>query len=272
MVVGAVNFNIVQTPVKVRAEKFINLSDEEVLCLAQKQASCDKKTREQEDTTRTLIKAVPIVDSMLAVSQKKITLMGLAEAGSLATSLGIFCSRLASWGLLFGAFDLTLKMTDKLTKKSKTLSDMKENHPIAKSLLDLAVILAVYKNGRKAFNYAIKSMPPSLRNKGVEFLSSLKYSIDSSNIAKKIYKPTLDKLLKTSGKHPELMAKVRALQPLVLPAMLIASFVKLVLIDPFTYSKKVANNYINIKLEQEAARELLDIGSDPFKNEEHDES
>lgn len=254
MMVNMVSSFITPSYAKQGLEQFSQMSNAEMLNIAQAQAINDEKSRKNEDMTRNLIKAVPVVDSMLAVSQKN-TVLG-ALGSSLSGNLGTFAGRLASWGILLGGFDVISKGIDKLTAKSKTLSDIQEKHPLTKSILDLSALFGIYSLGKKAVVGAVKNLPTGVKDRAISEMTNVRIALDSSKLSQNIYKPMMEKLGVFLGKHQNTTAMFKKASPYIVPAMIIGSLFKSAVIDPIIINKKVKENFIGLKLQQEAAGEL----------------
>lgn len=257
MPINAINTATVATSAKGKLEYFANLKDNELLYLAQNQALLDRKTRKQQSTTRTLIKTVPVVDSVMAVSDKS-KAMGLVGLGSLSTSLAAFAGRLTSWALFFGGFALADKLYAKAADKSETISKVDEKHPIVRPLAELALVLGTYNAGRKYKSNLLNLIPASIKDTGIKKLNSLKDIINSSKIATNIYEPLLKRFSGSASKYPKLASNLKAFRPFVLPALIFGSLLKTAVIDPLRYSQKVANNYIALKDQQDVIRIALE--------------
>ena len=231
-------------------EHFSQMSSDEMINIAQIQAMNDEKSRKNQELTRNLVKAVPVIDSMLAVSQKN-TILG-ALGSSLSGNLLTFGGRLASWGLFLGCLNLATKGMDKLTSKSETLSDMREKHPI----FDFGALFIACIFGRKAAGEVVKKLPKRIKEKAIDEITNIRWAVDSSKISKKIYKPMMEKLAVFLGKHPKSTAIFKKATPYVVPALIVGSLVKSAVIDPIIINKKVKENFIGLKLQQEVAGEL----------------
>lgn len=256
MPINAVNSAAVPTSPKGKLEYFANLKDDELLYLAQNQAFYDGKTRKQNNSTRSLIKTVPVVDSMMAVSEKS-KAAGIVGLGALSTSLSAFAGRLSSWVLLFGGLDVVDKLYDKAVKKSDTLAEIDEKHPMTKLLTELGVVVTASVLGKKYKNNLLNLIPKSIKTGGIKKFNSLKTMIDSSKIAKNIYEPMIKKLSIGASKYPKLVANIKSLKPLILPAMILGAIIKASIIDPLKYNQKVANNFIALKGQQEILKTAL---------------
>ncbi|MDD3237923.1 MAG: hypothetical protein PHV37_07500 [Candidatus Gastranaerophilales bacterium] len=181
--------------------------------------------------SNTALKVIPVVDSFIAAGQTT-SKLGAAGITSLGAGMGSFAARMTSWGVFFGVFNLLSKGIDKITAKSPKLQQMQQEHPVAKSLVDLTALFGAYEVGRSIVAKAVKALPEGVKDKTVAKLSKLQAGIDSSKIAQKVFNPLVEKAGKFAANHQGIAKTVKAVTPWIVPAMIIASLAKPINIAP----------------------------------------
>lgn len=258
MAVNSINAGMSPHSAKAKIEYFMNMSDEELLHMSHIQARADKRTRKDLNSTKAMVNAVPLVDSVIATSQVK-KAGGIVGFGSLAASLSAFIGRLGMWAFFIGGFNLLDKAFKKVIKKSETLSDMDKNHPLARPLAEIAVMGGTYYAGIKHKNKIINLIPQSIRKATLDEVGNLKDKINKSFMAEKIYDPLLDNFRKFAKNHKNIAKTAKNIKPLVVPAMIIAAIIKSSVSVPDSYNKRVAENFDSLKNQQDCIRALVDM-------------
>ena len=225
---------------------FPEMTNGELYYIARREAINDEETTKREKLTRTMVKIVPVVDSVLAVS-KKTTGNELLLAGSMASSMGTFGGRLLSWGALFFGMDILSKGTDKIISKSDKLSEINDNNPLLKGLLDVGLMMGAYRAAGKVVSNVGQSLSEVTRDEFVNNAKTISQKIDNSFISKKFYEPVVSTITKFTAKYPKIVSSVKAIQPYLIPGLIIASVVRFLLIDPLAFEKKVDGKFKSLQ-------------------------
>ena len=254
--VNSVSSNLISGDLRKNAEKFADLSNQELLYIAHNQTVSEQKTKRNNLFNNAVIKAVPVVDSAIFASQKK-QMLGLTAGSTLAPTLGAFATRLAFWGFFLGVFDLTSRVFNKITNKSDKLSEIKEKHPLLHTVADLALGYGAYVGARKGGLKVIQAVPASTKAKIKKKLTGARTLINNSNLAKKVFEPLVAKVVDFTKKYPKLAEKLPQLKKYAIPAVLTGMIIKTAIVDPLVLNKKITNNFVSLKQDQEAIKDLL---------------
>ncbi len=252
--------SLITGDIRKNAEKFASLSDNDLLYLAHNKTVSDQKEKRNRNFNNAVMKTVPIIDSAIFASQKK-ELLPLTAGSTLAPTLGAFATRLANWGFFLGVFDLSSKMLDKATKKSEKLSDIKEKHPLAYTAADLGLGFAAYTGAKKAGLHILNKIPANTKKKVVDQLITVKERINTSSLSKKVFEPLLKRAIEFTNKHPKIQAQLPNLKKYAVPVVLTGMLIKMLIIDPISMNKKLANNFNELKTDQEAIKMLLNVAA-----------
>ena len=212
--------------------------------LAREKAIQDEDTKRREQKTKTLIKIVPIIDSMIVASNR--SPLDIRKMPTLSAPVEAFSRRFISWCAIIGGFNLISNCVDKMTQKSPKLKEIKHEHPIQKTIGDVAVIFGLYEAGKYSLPKIYKNISASNKQKAVKTFQRIKKSLDSSFISKKIYEPLAKKLAKSSMNHSAISRLIKRIKPAVVPTMIATSIVKASIIDPIDLRNKTKSNYLEI--------------------------
>ncbi len=227
-------------------KEFTDTDNIQLYYIAANQAINDNDTQKRNNFTKNLLRIIPVVDSFVAVSQKK-QMQGLGAVSTMTSAAGTFGARMLSWGALYLGSGWIFKAVNKLIDKSDTLSKMTDKQPVLEDAIDIAAVYGTYSLARKFASSAKKLVPESVTSLFSDYSEKIAKSINSSNFSKKIYNPLINRITKESAARPQLTSFVKKAQSFAVPTLIFASIVKSLLVDPIALNKKIKGNYHELK-------------------------
>lgn len=218
---------------------------------AQHKTLNDKDSNRKKVVNNLLFLTIPVVDAFSQAVNPESLNSGILKKSYFAFQQP-FKSVLLRWGAILGGF----AAVDYVTKKSKTLSNFEEKHPLAKFALDVAAVfgaIGLVANNKEKHISSIINNKKALSSAETFFEESIKMT-DDSKIAKKVYKPAVEAIEKFAKTHPSIAKGAKKVIPALFPVALGLYALKIFIIDPSSLKKRFVNNYNNLKIQQNNAR------------------
>lgn len=178
----------------------------------------DKKlSKVASKTLKTLMVTIPVLD---------VIVMGATKSGNLSSKISKSLHTAGKWGTVFAAGAAVSASKSLINSKVEKLDNFDKKHPVASTFLDFFAIYSTYdfllRNGKKISMFA-KDKFPKLVNSFDKFLKTpVANALNKSLVNKKIIVPAE----KFVAKRPYLASTIKLSTAVMVPAMLIASFLR----------------------------------------------
>lgn len=222
------------------------LSDYDLSRIAAAKTLKDKKTKRTEMLNKALFLAIPVADIFSSALSPENLTEGIKNT-PFSKVFHQLRGRSAFWGKMLAGFGI-VKL---ITSKSEKLSKMEEEHPVAKSVLDIAAVVtglsatnAIQNKYSEAFISTKKG-----ENAVKTLINNLDNALNESAFARNVYKRFADTVSDFGLKNKNLKAILKASIPHAATAAFALYALHSLVLAPMSIKNRYKENFNNLKNE-----------------------